>query len=176
MPARIASRRSFSAAITSRAPLTGSGSAKSAARRRNTGCTPDLIRKSSMSERLDSSRPSVTDISSIAPRSSREATIPASSSTGTVSEATSAVDTPRLPIPFSAASCRCAASLTKLSANDWWCSPDSSSSSDISVPTRDITSETIDRCMSSRVAPAGRENRNPVCSVPGRMTIRLFPG
>ena len=50
------------------------------------------------------------------------------------------------------------------------------SSSDISVPTRDIISETIDRCMSSRVAPAGRENRNPVWSVPGRMTIRGSPG
>ena len=41
-------------------------------------------------------------------RSSREPTIPASSSTGTVSDATSAVDTPRPPIPFSAATCRCA--------------------------------------------------------------------
>ena len=96
----------------------------------------------------------------MAVRSSREPTIPASSSTGTVSEATSAVDTPRLPIPFSARTCRCAASLTKLSANDWCMLADRLSSSDISVPTRDITSETMDRCMSSRLAPAGWENRN----------------
>ena len=72
--------------------------------------------------RVDSSLPSAAAIVLTASRSSREPTIPASSSTGTVSDATSAVDTPRPPIPFSAATCRCVASLTKLSANDWWCS------------------------------------------------------
>ena len=113
---------------------------------------------------------------SMAVRSSRALTMPARSSTGTVSDATSAVDTPRLPIPFPARTCRCAASLTKLSANDWCISPDRLSSSDISVPTRDITRETMERCMSSRVAPAGREKRNPVCTSPGRSTIREFCG
>ena len=93
-----------------------------------------------------------------------------------VSDATSAVDTPRPPIPFSAATCRCVASLTKLSANDWWCSPFRLSSSVISVPTRDSTSEAIDRCMSSRLAPAGWENRKPVCIVPGFMTSRTPSG
>ena len=129
-----------------------------------------------MSVRVDSTRPFGVEIWSTAVRSRRAATIPARSSTGTVSEATSAVDTPRLPIPLSAGTCLCVASLTKLSANDWWWSPDRLSSSDISVPTRDITSETIDRCMSSRVAPAGWENKNPVWSVPGRMTICWLPG
>ena len=45
-------------------------------------------------------------------------TTPASSSTGTVSEAANAVDTPRLPIPSSARAVRRAASLMKLSRSD----------------------------------------------------------
>ena len=45
------SRRSFSAVVISLAPLTGAGSAYSAPWPRSTWCTPDLIRKSSMSPR-----------------------------------------------------------------------------------------------------------------------------
>ena len=108
MPTRIDSRRSLSAAVTSRGAVRGLGLGEvDCPGRRSTWCTPAFIRNSSMSVRVDSTRPlGVGDAGRPRSRSSRAATIPARSSTGTVSEATSAVDTPRLPIPFSAATCR----------------------------------------------------------------------
>ena len=56
-----------------------------------------------MSVRVDSTRPlGVGDLVDRGAQQPRSRRFPARSSTGTVSEATSAVDTPRLPIPFSA--------------------------------------------------------------------------
>ena len=68
--------------------------------------------------------PGAAEICRTAAASRCAPTIEDSSSTGTVSEATSAVETPRLPIPFSARVSRSTDMLTKLSANDWYCSPD----------------------------------------------------
>ena len=102
--------------------------------------------------------------------------MPASSSTGTVSDATSAVETPRPPIPFSAATCRSAASLTKLSANDWLCSPLRSLVGHLGAHQRQHQGRDRPVHVLAAWRPAGLANRNPVCIVPGVITIRVSSG